>query len=122
MPVDVLGAAAGAVAVSATTLAGARAYDFLATRRRYGHLYALMTPRMGMPWRRGKAKHVPRSGLQLVLPSIPVREFEIRQSGSPVEQVLHESPPNVLFMPMAEGISIGRLVLTLRSLKTKCPV
>lgn len=106
MAVDLIGAAAGSLAVAGATLVGRHGIEAARGRRRHGHLARLIDR---------------RQGINVVLPSIPIESFPVRHLSEP-EATLHASPPNVLFMPLNEGVAIGRLSLALRSVAGKAPV
>lgn len=101
MPIDVVGATAGAIIAGGLGAGAKSGFDRFSSRYRYGHLY------------RAIREH---PGLDIVVPSIPVAEIQIRDQRGILNDLIHRCPPNVLYMPMAEGTSLSRLVLAIRSL------
>lgn len=95
------------ILVSAFTLVAKRGYDSLTTRRRLGYLYS------------ATARQQP---ITIVLPRVPVERFSVLDPNDEIGDVIHHSPRNVLFMPMAEGDSIARLALTLQSIRPRAKI
>lgn len=106
MDVDVAGTAAKAAASLAAGAGGKTAWDRLSRRHRFGHLYNGRRDR----------------GVDLILPSIAVQQFDVRDPRGLLLDVVHVVPPNVLYMPMAEGSSIAKLAFALRSIPGSGPV
>jgi hypothetical protein len=83
---------------------GARAWERTKLRRRYGHVRELLA-------------HYDR--LQIIVSSIELRRFTFQTDSG---DLTHQSPRNVLFMPMAEGRAIAALIGLLHKVNPKIKV
>jgi hypothetical protein len=90
----------GAIVVSGGTVAVERVHAHVRRRQAHGHIFALL----------GR-----RAPVHLVLPSVPVAEFPVRGLADDGATLVHQSPGNVLFMPMSEGTAVATIVQTLQA-------